>query len=64
MLLRWFSRRDPDRVAASWLRDQQRSLMRIEYHGPSITLPIRRPDQQNSVWNSWALRRQARKDVA
>lgn len=53
-----------DTVSARWLRDQDRQGHRVEFHGPRITFPIRRPDQQNPEWNRFALARQAQRRSA
>ena len=41
LLARWTRRRE-DVVSPRWLKEQQRLLSRVEFHGPSFRWPIRK----------------------
>jgi len=62
MFLNWLRRLfpPPDAMSASWLKAQEKSdAARIEYHGPSLRLPI---DKQRNE-TAWRQTRILRKKV-
>ncbi len=48
-----------ERVSDSWLKAQDRTADRVEYHGVSIQWPIKKAINESAKWNAKRLRNRA-----
>ncbi len=48
-----------ERVSDSWLKAQDRTTDRVEYHGVSIQWPIRKQQNESPLWNARKMKRRA-----